>query len=224
MATGKNQTLVSSPEPTGSRPCREARRISESQEAQRFSDQLWQRKQQSSPSLLLYRESSCDSCEGTILDDENGRLNYSSKLLSAGENFFPKPSACKRIDRITNTVTPKPGKSSEGSLLQLDTSGEGVDAGRNKTGSTLSSLYMRPATFCFSPRSCPSPNPSPVHSPSLSSSPSLPSQQNIRRSSLPASMLPFQKVITRAVLVIYKVCMFSHSIKPVLYKMLVFQH
>lgn len=176
MATGKNQVQVSSPEPTGSKPCREARRINEGRGAQLFTEQLWQRKQQSSPSILLYSESSCDSWEGTIWDEKNGRLD-----------FFPTP-----IDGITNAVTPKPGKSSEGSPCQLDTSGEGVDTGRNRTGSTRSSLYMSPATVCCSPRS--SPSPSPVHSPSLSSSPSRPSQQHIRRGSLPLAVLPFQKV------------------------------
>ncbi|XP_026206755.1 1-phosphatidylinositol 4,5-bisphosphate phosphodiesterase epsilon-1 isoform X2 [Anabas testudineus] len=199
MATGENQTRVSSPQPAGSRTCRDARHISDSQQAERYSDQLWQSKQQSSPSLLLYGKLSCDSWKQTILDEENECLNYRTNLLSAAEKLYPKPSAGKRIDRITNTVTPKPGKSSEGPPCQLDTSEEGVDAGRNRTGSTygsctLSSLYTSPATFCCSPRSSPSPNSSPDHSPSLGSSPSQRSWQHIRRSSLPVSMLAFQKM------------------------------
>lgn len=191
MATGENPTQASSPQPTGSRQCREVRHINDSQEAQQYSDQLWQSKQQGSPSLLLYRKLSCDSWR--ILDEENGCFNYSSKLLSTEDELYPELSAGKRVDRITNAVTPKPGKSSEGSPCQLDTPGEGVVAGRNRTGSThcsctLSSLYMSQNTYCCS-------SPSPRSSPSPNSSPSQPNQQHIRRSSLPVSVLAFQKVI-----------------------------
>uniref|UniRef100_A0A3B4VIV0 Phosphoinositide phospholipase C n=1 Tax=Seriola dumerili TaxID=41447 RepID=A0A3B4VIV0_SERDU len=203
MATEENQTQVgavvlaqrASPPSTGSRPSREVRHANDSQEIRRYSDQLLQSKQRSSPSLLLYRKLSCDSGKGTILDEEYGCLDYSSKLLSTKEKLCPEVSAGKRIERIANTVTPIPGKSSEGSPCQLDTPGEGVDAGRNRTGSTrcsctLSSLYMSPNTSsCHSPRSSPSPNCSPVHSPCLSSSPSRRIQRHIRRSSLPVSPL-----------------------------------
>ncbi|XP_023281807.1 1-phosphatidylinositol 4,5-bisphosphate phosphodiesterase epsilon-1 [Seriola lalandi dorsalis] len=207
MATEENQTQVgavvlaqrASPPSTGSRPSREVRHANDSQEIRRYSDQLLQSKQRSSPSLLLYRKLSCDSGKGTILDEEYGCLDYSSKLLSTEEKLCPEVSAGKRIERIANTVTPIPGKSSEGSPCQLDTPREGVDAGRNRTGSTrcsctLSSLYMSPNTSsCHSPRSSPSPNSSPVHSPCLSSSPSRRIQRHIRRSSLPVSMLASHK-------------------------------
>ncbi len=209
MATEENQTQVgavdlprrASPPSTGSRPSRESRPANDRQEVRRYSDQLRYSKQRSSPSLLLYRKLSCDSGKGTILDEEYECLDYSSKVLSAEEKLYPELSAGKRIEGITNTVTPIPGNSSEGCPCQLDTPGEGVDAGRNRTGSTrcsctMSSLYMSPNIYCCrTPRSSPSPNPSPVHSSRLSSSPSRPSQRHIRRSSLPVSMLAFHKVI-----------------------------
>ncbi|XP_051274102.1 1-phosphatidylinositol 4,5-bisphosphate phosphodiesterase epsilon-1 isoform X1 [Dicentrarchus labrax] len=207
MATEENQTQVgaavlaqrASPPSAGSRPSRESRHASNSQEVQRHSDQLWQSKQRSSPSLLLYRKLSCDSGKGTILDEESECLDYSSEVLRTEEKLYPEPPAGKRIEGLTNTVTPIPGKSSEASPCQLDTSGEGVDAGRNRTGSThcsctMSSLYMSPNIYCcHSPRSSPSPSSSPVHSPLISSRPSRPKQRHIRRSSLPVSMLAFHK-------------------------------
>lgn len=211
MATEENQTQVgavvlaqrASPPSTGSRPSREARHANDSQEVRRYSDQLWHSKQRSSPSLLLYRKLSCDSGKGTILDEEYECLDFSSKALSTEEKLYPELSAGSRIEGITNTVTPVPGKSSEGSPCQLDTPGEGVDAGRNRTGSTrcsctMSSLYTSPNIYCcHSPRSSPSPSSSPVHTPCLSTSPSpsRPHQRHIRRSSLPVSMLAFHKVI-----------------------------
>ena len=206
MATEENQTQVGaivgpSPPSTGSRPrpSREARHANDSQEPRRYSDQLLQSKQRSSPSLLLYRKLSCDSGKGTTLDEEYQCLDYSSEPLSTEEKLYPELSAGKRIERITNTAAPIPGKSSEGAPCQLDTSGEGVDPGRNSSGSTRCSctpcsLYISPKTYsCQSPRSSPSPKSSPVHSPS--SSPSKPNQRHIRRSSLPVSVLSFHKVI-----------------------------
>lgn len=213
MATEENQTQVgavllsqcASPPSTGKRTSREARNANNSQEIRRYSDQLLQSKQKSSPSLLLYRKLSCDSGKGTILDEEYGCLDCSSKLLSAEEKLCPEMSAGRQIEGRTKTVAPLAGKSSEGSHCQLDTPGEGVDAGRNRTGSTccsctLSSLYMSPNTSpCHSLRSSlrssPSPNSSPAHSPCLSSSPSRRIQRHIRRSSLPVSMLASHKVI-----------------------------
>ncbi|XP_070708116.1 1-phosphatidylinositol 4,5-bisphosphate phosphodiesterase epsilon-1 [Pempheris klunzingeri] len=207
MATQENQTQVgavvlaqrASTPSTGSRPGREARHANDSQEVWRYSDQLWQSKQRSSPSLLLYRKLSCDSGKGTILDEECECLEYSSKVLSTEEKPYPELSTGKRIERITNSVTPIPGKSSEGSPCQLDTPGEGVDAGRNRTGSTrcsctTSSPYTSPDIYCsHSPRSSPSPSSSPVHTPCPSPGPSRPNQRHIRRSSLPVSMLAFHK-------------------------------
>nr|XP_020460695.1 1-phosphatidylinositol 4,5-bisphosphate phosphodiesterase epsilon-1 isoform X2 [Monopterus albus] len=207
MATEDDQTQIgpvvlahhASSQSTGRRPSREASHATDSQEVRRYSEQLWQFKQQSSPSLLLHRKLSCDSWKGTILDEEYGCLDYSSELLSTKEKLYPQLSAGMRNDRITNAVTLTAEKSSEGSLCQLDTPGEGVDVDRNRTGSThgscyLSSLYMTPDTYCCdSPRSSSSPNSSPVHSPCLSSRPSCPSQQHIRRSSLPTSMMAFHK-------------------------------
>lgn len=207
MATEENQTEVgaavlaqhASPPSTGSRPNREARRANNSQEVQRYSDQLWHSKQESSPSLVFYRKLSCDSGKGTVLHEKFECLDCNSKLVSTEEKLCPELSAGKRIEEISNTVTPLPGKSSEDSLVQLDPSGEGVDAGRNRTGSTqcsctVPSLYMNPNIYCcHSLRS--SPSPSPVYSPPLSSSNSQPLQRHIRRSSLPVSMLAFHKVL-----------------------------
>lgn len=209
MATEENQIQVrsvvlaqrSSPQSTGKRPNRDVRHKNDSQEVRRYSDQLLQSKQRSSASLLLYRKLSCDSGKGTILDEEYMCLDYSSELLSNEEKLNPELSSGKRTDGITNTVTPIPGKCSEGSPCQLDTPGEGVDEGRNRTGSTrcsctLSSLHMSPNTYsCHVPRSSPSPSSSPVHNPCHSSSPSRPKQRHIRRGSLPVSMLAFHKVI-----------------------------
>lgn len=207
MATEANQTQIeaavlaqrTSPPSTGNRPSREFRHVNNSQEAQRYSDHLWYSKQRSSPSLLFYRKLSSDSGEGTILNEEYDCLDCSSKVLSTNEKLYPELSTGMSLDGITNAVTPIPGKSSEGSPCQLDSSGEGVDAGRNRTGSTRCSCTMSsPHTSadiysCHSPTS--SPSPSPVHSPRLSSSPSRPNQRHTRRSSLPVSVLAFHMVI-----------------------------
>uniref|UniRef100_A0A8C3G827 Phosphoinositide phospholipase C n=1 Tax=Cyclopterus lumpus TaxID=8103 RepID=A0A8C3G827_CYCLU len=164
MATEENVTRVgavvpaqrASPPSTGSRTSREARHANESQEGWRHSDQLWQSKQRSSPSLLFYRKLSCDSGKGTILNEEYECLDYNSKLLSTEEKHYPELSTGKEIEGITNTLTPIPGTSSEGSQCQLDTTEEGVDASRNRTGSiqcscTLSSLNMSPNSPAHSP-------------------------------------------------------------------------
>ncbi|XP_076616405.1 1-phosphatidylinositol 4,5-bisphosphate phosphodiesterase epsilon-1 isoform X2 [Chaetodon auriga] len=202
MASEENQTQVgaavltqrASPPSTGTRS---SRHENNGQEVLRYSDQLRLSKQRSSPSLLLYRKLSCDSGKGTILQEECESLDCASKLLSTEEKLYPELSAGKRIEGITNTVTQIPGKSSEGLVCQLDTPGEGVEAGSNRTGSTncsctMSSLNASPNIHCcHSPRS--SLSPSPVHSPRLSSSPSRPNQRHIRRSSLPVSMLAFHK-------------------------------
>uniref|UniRef100_A0A3P8TPD4 Phosphoinositide phospholipase C n=1 Tax=Amphiprion percula TaxID=161767 RepID=A0A3P8TPD4_AMPPE len=184
MATEENQTQVGpavlaqhvSPASTRSRPSREAKHANDGQEAWRCSDQLWHSKQRSSPSLLLYRKLSCDSGKGTVLDEEYDCFDYSSKVESTEEKLYPELSAGVNNEGVNQVSR----KSSEGSVCQLDTSGDSVDAGRNKTGSThcsctSSSIYTSPDTFCcHSPRSSPSPSSSPVRSPHLSSSPTSP--------------------------------------------------
>lgn len=208
MATEENLAQIgsvvlaqrSSSPSTRSRPSREARLSSNSREVHRYSDQLWQSKQQSSPSLLLYRKLSYDSGEGTVLDGEYECFDYSPKILSAKEKLHPVRSAGKGIEGITNMVTAIPGKSSEASPCQLDIPGEGVDPGRNRTGSTDCSCTTSPYTYpnmnsCHSPRSNPSPRSSPVNSLHFSSSPTQPNHRHIRRSSMPVSMLTFYKVI-----------------------------
>ncbi|KAM7381628.1 hypothetical protein PAMA_012464 [Pampus argenteus] len=177
----------SSPPSRGSRPSREARHSNDSREVQRYSDQLWRAKQQSSPSLDLYRKLSCDSGECTILDEDHEYSDYSSKFLSTEEKLYPERSAGKRVEGITNTVTPIPGKGSEGSPGQLDIPGEGVDAGRNRTGSTrcsfAHSLCKNQSMNC-----CRSPTSSPVHSPHFSPSPPQRNYHHTRRSSMPVTM------------------------------------
>uniref|UniRef100_A0A8D3BMP9 Phosphoinositide phospholipase C n=1 Tax=Scophthalmus maximus TaxID=52904 RepID=A0A8D3BMP9_SCOMX len=196
MATGENQTQLGAVVPAqcaGSKPSGEARHANDRQEVRRCSDQLLQSKQRSSPSLLLYRKLSCDGGDGVIVDEEYGCAEYSSKLPSDEEKPDPEPSAAKGIERITNTLAPIPGQSSEEPPCPLDTPGGGVDSGGDRTGSTCcscarSSLHMRPSTrCCHSPGSTPSPNSSPAHSPHPGSRASRPNQRHIRRSSLPVS-------------------------------------
>uniref|UniRef100_A0A3B5B5Z6 Phosphoinositide phospholipase C n=1 Tax=Stegastes partitus TaxID=144197 RepID=A0A3B5B5Z6_9TELE len=184
MATKENQTQIGHavlaqhvpPPSTGSKPSREAKHANDGQETWRCSDQQWNSKQRSSPSLLLYRKLSCDSGKGTILDEEYDCFDYSSKVESTNEKLCSELSTGVNVEGVTLVSR----KSSEGSVCQLDTSGDSVDAGRNKTGSsqcscTTSSLYTNPDVFCcHSPRSSPSPSSSPVHSPHLSSSPTSP--------------------------------------------------
>lgn len=222
MATEENQTQVvaavlarrASPPSTGSRSSREARHANNCQEAQRYADQLWHSKERSSPPLLFYRKLSCDSGKGTILDEEYDCLDCASKILNTEEKLYPEPSAGKSIEGIANPVTPIPGESSEGSPCQLDTSGEGVDTGRNRTGSTrcsctMSSLYVSPNIYCcHTPRS----SPGSVHSPRLSSSPSQPTRRHVRRSSLPVSMLAFHKVIESEVVHAFCICLTATSV------------
>ncbi|KAM6964739.1 1-phosphatidylinositol 4,5-bisphosphate phosphodiesterase epsilon-1 isoform 1-T1 [Tautogolabrus adspersus] len=204
MAAEENQTQVSaavlaqlaSPPSIGSRPGREARNVKDSLDGRRYSDQSWNFKPRSSPSLLVYRKLSCDSGKDTLLDEEYKFLDYGSKL-SKEEKLCPEQLAGRRTKGITNNVPPLPGKGLEGSLCQLDTSAEGVDARRNRTGSThcscnMSSLKRSPHIYCYdSPRSSPSPGSSPLTSPHLS--PSRPRRRHIRRSSMPVSMLAFHK-------------------------------
>uniref|UniRef100_A0A3Q3LIZ2 Phosphoinositide phospholipase C n=1 Tax=Labrus bergylta TaxID=56723 RepID=A0A3Q3LIZ2_9LABR len=187
MAAEENQTQVSaavlaqraSPPSTGSRPGREAGNVKDSLNGRRYSDQSWNFKPRSSPSLLVYRKLSCDSGKDTLLNEEYKILDYGSKLLSKEEKLCPEQLTGKRTEGITSNFPPLPGKGLEGSLCQLDTSAEGVDACRNRTGSThcscnMSSLKRSPHIYCYdSHRSSPSPGSSPLPSPHLS--PSRPS-------------------------------------------------
>lgn len=205
MATEANQAQIdaavlaqrASSLSAGDRPGRESRHANNSQEAQRYSDHVWHSKQTSSPSLLFYRKLSCDSGEGTILNEEYDCLDFSSKGSSTNEELNGEMSTGMSIERIIKAATPIPGKSSEGSPCQLESSGEGVNAGRNRTGSTRGScLCMSPNMYsCHSPTSSSSPGHSPVHSPGFSFGLSRPKQRHTRRSSLPVSMLAFHKVI-----------------------------
>lgn len=194
MATEENQTQIrppvaqhTSPSSTGNRPGRETKHPNNGQETWRCSDQFWHSKQRSSPSLLLYRKLSCDSGKGTNLDEEYECFHYSSKVQSTETELS--------TDKNTEEKTPEPGKCSEGSLCQLNTHGDSVDAGKRQSihyGCTLSSLYTSQITYCcHSSRSSPSPSSSPVNSPR----PSCPHKRHIRRGSLPVSMLAFHKVI-----------------------------
>lgn len=211
MESEANQTQVeasivaqcTSSRSTGSRPSRESRHVNNSQEVQLYSDHLWQSKQRSSPSLLFYRKLSCDSGEGNILNEEYDCFDSNSKVLSTDEKLYSQLSIGKGIDARANTVTLISGKGSGGSRCQLDSSGEGGDAGRNQTGSTpcsctMSSLYMSPDMDSYhssTSSQSPSPSLSPIHSPRFDYSLSRPSQRHNRRSSLPATMLTFHKVI-----------------------------
>lgn len=214
MATEANQAQIdaavlaqrASSLSTGDRHSKESRHANNSQEVQQYSDHLWHSKQTSSPSLIFYRKLLCDSSEETILNEEYDCLDCSSKGLSTNEELNGELSTGMNIDRIIKAATPTPGKGSEGSPCQLESSGEGVDAGRNRTGSsrsscTMSSLCMSPDMYsCHSPTSSSSPGHSPVHSPGLSFSLSRPKQRHNRRSSLPVSMLAFHKVIKQDVI------------------------
>ncbi|XP_058477625.1 1-phosphatidylinositol 4,5-bisphosphate phosphodiesterase epsilon-1 [Solea solea] len=201
MTTEKNQTHLgsvvfpqrSSPS-NGSRPCKHARHANGNQEVRRYSDQSLRSGQRSSPFPLLHRKLSSDSGRGTVLDEERVCLVCNLELLRTERKPHPELSAGKRIESITNTVAAIPGKSSGVSQCQLDTTGEGGDAGRNRTGGTCCSCTV--SSLDMSPNTSPSPSShsSPVQSPQLSSRPLRPEQRHIRRRSLPVSMQAFQKM------------------------------
>lgn len=181
MATEENVSQVGAVVPArrAPPPSREARHANDSQEVWRHSDQSWQSKQRSSPSLVFYRKLSCDRGKGNILDEEYECLDFDSKLSSTEEKHYPELSTGKEIEGITNTLTSTPGTSSKASQCQLDTLEEVVDANRNgsvQCSCTLSSLNMGPD------RSSPAPSPSKAN------------RRHVRRSSLPVSMLAFHKV------------------------------
>lgn len=204
MATEGTQTQAgpavlaksASPLSAGSRPSREAKHANNGQEVWRDADQMCQSKQSSGPSLPLCRKSSCDSGEGTVLDQKYECHDYSSEVISTKEKPYPELSTGKKLEEMIPVLR----KSSEESLCQLDTTGDSVDAGTNRTGSThcsctQSSHYTNANTYY-----CHSSSSSPVHSPCLSCRPSGPKYRHIRRGSLPVSMLAFHKVIKQMVL------------------------
>ncbi|XP_074519567.1 1-phosphatidylinositol 4,5-bisphosphate phosphodiesterase epsilon-1 isoform X2 [Halichoeres trimaculatus] len=185
--------LASSPS-SGSKNSRDARKAKDIQDVRRHSDQSWNSKQRSSPSLLLYRKLSCDSGKDTILDEEYKILDCGSKLFSQEEKLDVEQPSGTKTEGINPPAPGIPGKGLEGSLSQLDDSAEGGDAGRNRAGSTncscsVSGLKRSPIIYSNnSPKSSPSPSSSPVHSPHQ-----RPKRRHIRRSSMPVSMLAFTK-------------------------------
>lgn len=207
MATEGTQTqagpavLAKSPLSTGSRPSRGAKRANNGQEAWRDSDQKCHSNQPSGPSLCLCRKSSCDSGKGSVLGNEYECREYSSEIVSSKEKPYPSKKA--------DGTTPVLRKGSEESLCQLDTTGDSVDAGTNRSASshcscTQSSHYTNASTYCCrSAGSSPSPGSSPAHSPCLSCRASCPKYRHIRRGSLPVSMLAFHKVIKQMGLTLF---------------------
>ncbi|XP_069011677.1 1-phosphatidylinositol 4,5-bisphosphate phosphodiesterase epsilon-1 [Embiotoca jacksoni] len=203
MATEENQTQTGPavlaqhvpPPSTGSRTSREAKHANNSQEAWKASEQLRLSKHRSSPSLLLYGKSSCNSGKGTILDAEYEYFDGSSRVLSDDQKLYPELST----GRNGEGITPVRG----GPLGSPDAARESVDTGRNKTGSTRcsctpSSPHTTPNSHCchsssFGPDPRPRFSSSPDASPRPRSSPSCPNKRHIRRGSLPVSMLPFHK-------------------------------
>lgn len=204
MATEGNQTEAehivlennTSPPSYGSRPNREVKHANNGPETWRSSDQLWLSKQRSSPSLLFYRKLSCDSVEGTFMAEEHIDFKYSSEVLNEKEKLFAELSTVKNI----GGETPEPKERSEGSLWKLENIGDSVDSKENKTGSThcscglSSSSTCTNAYACHSSRSSPSPISSPTQCRHLNSGSSCTNKRNIRRGSLPVSMLAFHKV------------------------------
>ncbi|XP_041670988.1 1-phosphatidylinositol 4,5-bisphosphate phosphodiesterase epsilon-1 isoform X2 [Cheilinus undulatus] len=201
MATEENQTQAGAavlaqqtlPPSTTSRPSKEARNTKDNLDGRRYSDQSWNFKHRSSPSLLLHRKLSCDSGKDTISDEEYKFLDYGSKLLSKGGKLNPEQPAGNKTEGISNTDISIRSNGLEGSLGQLENSVEGVDADRNRTGSThcscnMSNLKRSPNVYCCSSSS---PSSSPVHSPHVS--PNQQRRRHIRRSSMPVSMLTFHK-------------------------------
>ncbi|XP_068610524.1 1-phosphatidylinositol 4,5-bisphosphate phosphodiesterase epsilon-1 [Brachionichthys hirsutus] len=199
MATDANQNQVcgavlASTSSTGSRPSTGAGNANDIQDIQRYSDQLWQPKQHSSLSDLSCRKLSNER-RVTILREKFEHLDCSSNVPSAEAKLYPELPAGKRTGGINYTVTPIPGKSSERSPRQLDSSGEGADTGRNRTiphcPCTTSSFHISSSIYdsCGPTSSGQIPNPGPVPSAGLSSSPAQPHQRHVRRSSLPVSVL-----------------------------------
>uniref|UniRef100_I3KHV3 Phosphoinositide phospholipase C n=1 Tax=Oreochromis niloticus TaxID=8128 RepID=I3KHV3_ORENI len=120
MATEGTQTQAgpavlaksASPLSAGSRPSREAKHANNGQEVWRDADQMCQSKQSSGPSLPLCRKSSCDSGEGTVLDQKYECHDYSSEVISTKEKPYPELSTGKKLEEMIPVLR----KSSEESL------------------------------------------------------------------------------------------------------------
>lgn len=191
MATEGKQTKVGSavafhhvsPLSTGSRPSKEDKHATNLPEAGRSSDRLWLSKQRSCPSLL-HRKLSCDSDRGTFLDEHCEDFKFNTKAISTKEKLFAELSTVENIERKAKICR----KSSEGSVL-LDTTGDDMGEERAKATSSPCSCGMSSfekslnSCLCHSPQSSPSPGSGPVQ------------HCNLRRGSLPVSMLAFHKVV-----------------------------
>ncbi|XP_068161011.1 1-phosphatidylinositol 4,5-bisphosphate phosphodiesterase epsilon-1 isoform X2 [Antennarius striatus] len=200
MATDANQTQVgggvlapsASTSSNGNRPSGEARHANDIQDVQRYSDQVWQPKQQNSLSSLPYRKLSSER-RVTILREKFEHLDCSSNVSCTEDKPYSELPPGKRTEGMSDTFTAMPGKSSERSPCQLDSSREGVDADRNRLkftqcSCTTSSLHICSGMYdSHSPTTSQCPNPAP--SPRLSSIPTQPHQRHVRRSSLPVSVL-----------------------------------
>lgn len=178
---------------SSSKPTREVRNTNANQELQRYYDQLWNSNQRSSPPLIFYRKLPCDGERGFI---SNEAVSNACLSRTSGGCEKPYPELSTGTDGITNVV---PLISSEGTLCQLDSAGEGGQADRNRTGSshcssTMSTPQMIPNSDCCLSHT--SSHLSPVHSPCFGSSPAQQKQRHGRRSSLPVSMMAFHKVIS----------------------------
>ncbi|XP_056881029.1 1-phosphatidylinositol 4,5-bisphosphate phosphodiesterase epsilon-1 isoform X2 [Takifugu flavidus] len=198
MSTKASQTLAeaavvdrcSTAPSSSSKPTREVRNTNANQELQRYYDQLWNSNQRSSPPLIFYRKLPCDGEKGLI---PNEALSNACLDRSSGGCEEPYPELSTGTDGIANVV---PLISSEGTLCQLDSPGEGGQADRNRTGSShcssaMSTPQMIPNIDCCLSHT--SSHLSPVHSPCFGSSPTQQKQRRGRRSSLPVSMMAFHK-------------------------------
>ncbi|XP_053720774.1 1-phosphatidylinositol 4,5-bisphosphate phosphodiesterase epsilon-1 isoform X1 [Synchiropus splendidus] len=194
MTSEKNQKMVktvavsqhTSPPSSGLRTSREARRSNDSQETQKFSEQLWQSKQRSSPSLLFYRKLTCDHDEGTFLDKDYECLAFCPEREPHQEHFLDK--------NIKTTFEKCPPSDTTECLGQLET----IDTIRKKNeylhNSTSINEHANSTKNC-----CPKSTQSPCNSPDYSSQviyTSRPNQHHARRSSMPVSVMAFYKTST----------------------------
>lgn len=191
MATEENPTKVGSAEAfhhvsplsTGTRPSKEDKCATNLPEARRSSDQRCLSKQQSCPSLLLYRKPSCDDVKGTFLDKHCEEYKY-SKVISPEEKVFKEVSTAKLVER----KTPICWNNSERSVF-LDNAEDNLNEGGSKSNSSPCSCGLSRfernmnSCLCDSPQHSPSPGSSPVQ------------HCHLRRGSAPVSMLAFRKVV-----------------------------
>lgn len=175
---------------SSSKPTREVRNTNSNQELQRYYDQLWNSNQRSSPPLIFYRKLPCEGEKGGI---SNEALSNACGDCSSGGCEKPYPEFSTGTDGITNVV---PLISSEGTRCQLHSPGEGGggQADRNRTGSTQGSSTMSTPQMIPNIDCCLSHTSSHL-SPCFGSSSTQLKQRHGRRSSLPASMMDFHKVI-----------------------------